>query len=240
MIKRAVAAVVGLGLATAVGACAKAGHAAPSAHPMAVAHLPHGPFTVYVLNQGSGTVTPISTATNKAGKPIKVSHSPCSIAIAPDGREVYVTNQMAGTVTPINTRTSQTGKPIKVGFMASVIRFTPDRRTAYVGAASNVVPVDTTWLGTVIPVSTRTNRAGKPIRLSKFTTMEDTIRITPDVIKYYRDPPPYEHYRAGSALAQAGGTVRSSPLWTRRSSLQIRSRSKLFGHEHRGGITTFG
>jgi len=203
-------------------------------------HMRHGPVIAYVLNHGSGTVTPIFARSDRAGKPIDIGRGLCTIAMSPDGRTVYVAHLEAGTITPISTRTDRARKPIKVGFMASVIRFTPDRRTAYVGAASNVVPVDTTWLGTVIPVSTRTNRAGKPIRLSKFTTMEDTIRITPDVIKYYRDPPPYEHYRAGSALAQAGGTVRSSPLWTRRSSLQIRSRSKLFGHEHRGGITTFG
>ena len=85
MIKRAVAAVAGLALALTAGGCAKTGPASPATHPMAVAHLPHGPFTVYVLNQASGTVTPISTATNKAGKPIKVGHSPCSMAIAPDG-----------------------------------------------------------------------------------------------------------------------------------------------------------
>ncbi len=95
-----------LGLAIAVGACANAGPVAPSSRPMAAAHLPHGPFTVYVLNQGSGTATPISTATNKAGKPIKVGHSPCSMAIAPDGREVYVTNQMAGTGHPSRSMTS--------------------------------------------------------------------------------------------------------------------------------------
>jgi len=115
MINRAVAAVVGLGLVLSVAGCVTTGHASSLAHRMAVKHLPRGPFTVYVLNQGSGTVTPISTATNTAGKPIKVGHSPCSIAIAPDGREVYVANQMAGTVTPIDTRTNRAGKPIKVG-----------------------------------------------------------------------------------------------------------------------------
>src|SRR6185312_6841248 len=139
MIKRAVAALGGLGLAMAVGACAKAGHG-QSAEPVTAVHLARGPFTVYVLNQGSGTVTPISTATNDAGKPIKVGHSPCSMAITPDGRMVYVTNQMAGTVTPINTRTNRAGQPIKVGFMASMIIFTPDGKTAYVGTANTVVP----------------------------------------------------------------------------------------------------
>jgi YVTN family beta-propeller protein len=198
MIKRAVAAVAGLGLVLSVAGCVSTGHASSLAHRMAV-HPPRGPFTVYVLNQGSGTVTPISTATNTAGKPIKVGHSPCSMAIAPDGRAVYVTNQMAATVTPINTRTNRSGEPIKVGFMASMIVFTPDGKTAYVGTANSVVPFNTvtgavgrairvapcgdmgaitamtttpdgktvyvaTWLGTVIPVSTRTRRARKAAR----------------------------------------------------------------------------
>jgi YVTN family beta-propeller protein len=140
MIKRAVFALAGLGLATALGACAGQD---PSADPVAVVRLPHGPFTVYVLNQSSGTVTPISTVTNKAGTPIKVGHSPCSMAISPDGRELYVTNQMAGTVTPVSTRTDRAGQPIKVGFMASTIKFTPDGKTAYFGTANTVVPFNT-------------------------------------------------------------------------------------------------
>jgi YVTN family beta-propeller protein len=39
--------------------------------------------TVYVVNNGSGTVTPISTATNAASKPINVGLAPVSIAITP-------------------------------------------------------------------------------------------------------------------------------------------------------------
>src|SRR5262245_28623709 len=175
MIKRAAAAVAGLGLAVAVGACANTA-LAPSARPVAVAHLPHGPFTVYVLNQASGTVTPISTATNKAGKPIKVGHSPCSMAISPDGRAVYVTNQMAGTVTPISTRTNRAGQPIKVGFMASIIRFTPDGKTAYVGTANTVVPFDTA-----------TGAVGKAIRVAPRNWMGaiTDMAITPNAKKVY-------------------------------------------------------
>ena len=38
---------------------------------------------VYIVINGSGTVIPINTATNKAGKAIKVGTSPTAIAITP-------------------------------------------------------------------------------------------------------------------------------------------------------------
>jgi YVTN family beta-propeller protein len=38
---------------------------------------------LYVTNGGAGTVTPISTATNKAGRAIRVGISPVAIAITP-------------------------------------------------------------------------------------------------------------------------------------------------------------
>ena len=39
--------------------------------------------TAYVTNFGSGSVTPIRTATNAAGKQIKVGQGPVAIAITP-------------------------------------------------------------------------------------------------------------------------------------------------------------
>ena len=51
--------------------------------------------TIYVANLGSGTVTPVSTATNTAGQPIKVGSQPSAIAITPDGKTVYVANRDA-------------------------------------------------------------------------------------------------------------------------------------------------
>jgi YVTN family beta-propeller protein len=42
-----------------------------------------GGRTAYVLNYGSGSVTPIATATNKRGQPIKVGNRPLTIAITP-------------------------------------------------------------------------------------------------------------------------------------------------------------
>jgi YVTN family beta-propeller protein len=63
-------------LASAGGPAATAGSPASRARP---AH----PVTAYVTNSGSDTVTPIDTATGKAGK---VGEGPAAIAIAPNGR----------------------------------------------------------------------------------------------------------------------------------------------------------
>jgi DNA-binding beta-propeller fold protein YncE len=41
-------------------------------------------------------VTPISTATNKAGKAIKVGESPVAIAITPNGKTAYVASTGSG------------------------------------------------------------------------------------------------------------------------------------------------
>ena len=53
--------------------------------PVAIAITPDGQ-TAYVVNETSGTVTPIRIATNTAGKPIKVGNGAFAIAITPDGR----------------------------------------------------------------------------------------------------------------------------------------------------------
>ena len=47
--------------------------------------VPAIPVTAYVANAGSGTVTPIATATNAAGHPITVGSFPDAIATTPDG-----------------------------------------------------------------------------------------------------------------------------------------------------------
>src|ERR1039458_6882932 len=53
----------------------------------------------YVVNKGSGTVTPISTTRNTAGAPIPTGRYPQSAAITPDGKTVYVANLSSDTVT---------------------------------------------------------------------------------------------------------------------------------------------
>jgi YVTN family beta-propeller protein len=99
--------------------------------PQAIAITPDGK-TAYVANTNSGTVTPITTATNRAGKPIRVADGPGTIAIAitRDGRTAYVVSGTAGTVTPIATATNTPGKPIKAGKHPFAVVIAPDSHGA--------------------------------------------------------------------------------------------------------------
>ena len=124
--------------------------------------------TAFVVNSGSGTVTPVDLATRRAGPPIKVGADPQAIAITPNGRTAYVANAGSGTVTPISTATHRPGPPIKVGSGPQAIAITPNGRTAYVANAGS---------GTVTPISTATGRAGAPIRAGSGPR---AIAITPD------------------------------------------------------------
>jgi len=84
--------------------------------------VPAIPVTAYVANAGSGTVTPIATATNTAGHPITTGSEPQHIAITPDGDTAYVANAGSGTVTPITTATNTAGHPITTGSEFSTSR----------------------------------------------------------------------------------------------------------------------
>jgi YVTN family beta-propeller protein len=121
-----------------------------------------------VLGGGSGTVTPIRTATNTALKPITVGQDPRSLAITPDGTTIYVTNYQSGTVTPIRTATNTALAPIRVGGNPWAIAIAPDGKTAYVADAQS---------GTVTPIRTATNTALAPIRVGRNPL---AIAIAPD------------------------------------------------------------
>src|SRR5271170_4317686 len=62
---------------------------------------PVHPGIAYVVNQDSGTVTPIrtDTNTNTAGEAINVKMYPYAIAVTPNGKTAYVTNTLLDTVT---------------------------------------------------------------------------------------------------------------------------------------------
>ncbi len=59
--------------------------AASMAGPAASRAGPSSTVTAYVVNGGSGTVTPIATASNTAGPPITTGPGPDAVAITPDG-----------------------------------------------------------------------------------------------------------------------------------------------------------
>src|SRR5215467_5145734 len=120
-------------------------------------HRPPTAPTVYVAYPNRnpsklGAIIPISIATNRPGKPIRLPFNG-EIASTLDGRTLYVatgkavipiktaTNKpgksahVAGfsrTITPIKTATNKPGKPIHVpiGVYPAVMAFTPDGKTA--------------------------------------------------------------------------------------------------------------
>jgi DNA-binding beta-propeller fold protein YncE len=116
------------------------------------------------------TVTPINTATNTVGKPIRLSHGESDIAITPDGKTLYVGSGggdgQPGYVTPIDTATSTPGTPIRVSSGAGTMAITPDGKTLYVAGPD-----------TITPVNTATDTPGTPIRVSSGA---GTMAITPD------------------------------------------------------------
>jgi DNA-binding beta-propeller fold protein YncE len=108
----------------------------------AIAITPNGK-TLYVGTNSNAfgeddAVTPVSTATNRPGKAIRVGQGIDVIAITPNGTTAYVASFNAGTVTPIRLATNTAGRPIGVGTdlgpMAMAI--TPNGKTAYVGSVA--------------------------------------------------------------------------------------------------------
>jgi DNA-binding beta-propeller fold protein YncE len=140
--------------------------------------------TVYAFAQSSTgvEVIPISTATDTAGKPVSVAGN-APMAIAPNGQLVYLVKYGIQTVTsgviPFETATSTSEKQIKIDGFPYAIAVTPDSGTAYVASEPRQKPsvTCTGQTGVVTPISTATNRAGRPIRVA---CDPYAILVTPD------------------------------------------------------------
>ena len=128
----------------------------------------HRDRAAFVVNSGSGTVTPVDLLTRHAGPPIRVGARPTAIVASPDGRMLYVADSGAGTVTPVSAITRRAGPPVRVGLDPRALAITPDGRTLYVANSGS---------GTVTPVSTRTGRAGRPIPVGRYPR---SIAMSPD------------------------------------------------------------
>src|SRR5215813_10038232 len=164
--------VAGMSAGAVVGVQALTRAAPPQASPRQLT-------TAYVLS-GSGTVTPIRTATNKALPRIKLGKGrrPCAIAITPDGKTAYVASYgpgpgFSGTVTPIRTATNTALRPVRVGTDPRAIAITPDSNTAYVITFGSVARCP----DRVTPIRTATNMALPPVHVGGCPI---AIAITPD------------------------------------------------------------
>ena len=116
--------------------------------------------TVLVLT--SAGVTPVDTATNRAGKPVAIQGA-YGLAVAPGGGAAYVLarpdpNGQQGFVVPVDIRASTAGTPIKVGLDPADMVFTPDGAMAY---------VDNYASESVTPIQLSGGRAGPPIAAGK-------------------------------------------------------------------------
>jgi YVTN family beta-propeller protein len=114
-----------------------------------------GPMAL-VANSSSGSVTPVSLSSGKAGASIRVGNDPVSIGVAHRQHIAYVVNHGSNTVTPIDTTTLSARRPIPVGSDPTAIALTTDGSRAYVvNSGSN----------TVTPINTRTSRPDRAIRV---------------------------------------------------------------------------
>lgn len=132
----------------------KAGTPAGYPDPQAIVITPDGK-TAYRLDLGG--VTPISVATNRAGKEIPFGLLSLSgeLAITPDGKVVYAIDALNGVITPIRTATDTALTKITVSQLIAGVAFTPDSRFMYIGTKG----------GLLLPVRTATGKRGKAIRL---------------------------------------------------------------------------
>lgn len=123
--------------------------------------------TLYVAS--SVAVTPISVATNTAGKPIVVAKQPdgpIALAVTPDSKTVYAVD--AFTVVPVSAGKAR--KPIPTGGNYVQMLITPNGKTGYVLGGVN----------TVTAINTVTNKAGKTTPVGPVGVQPEAMAITPD------------------------------------------------------------
>jgi DNA-binding beta-propeller fold protein YncE len=139
--------------------------------------------TIYVSGDEPNAVIPVSTVTDKVGKPIQFGRQvPMQILITPNGKTAYVAGLEGNEIYPIATATNTMEKPIKAGpGLGGYYRMaiTPDGKTLY------TVSTNTPFKGPsyVIPIATATNKPGKPIKIQSAAVSE--VIANPDGATIY-------------------------------------------------------
>src|SRR5271165_3861250 len=88
--------------------------------------------TIYIVNEGSHTVSVIDPSTNTVVDTVRVGFGPVQAVLAPKGTTAYVVNTGAGTVSVINTSTNRVTTTLTVGLLPSHAAVSPDGRSVYV------------------------------------------------------------------------------------------------------------
>jgi DNA-binding beta-propeller fold protein YncE len=143
--------------------------------------------TAYVVFDDSGVqepgwVTPIDTATDTAGSPIRAGVAPDLIVITPNGKTAYVDNSFSNNavtgVTPIDltTDTAETQIPRPAcpsgsGSYLGPMAIVPSGATLYLLCALN---------SQMVPIDTATNTAGSPSASPSTYATPTGIAVVPD------------------------------------------------------------
>jgi DNA-binding beta-propeller fold protein YncE len=134
--------------------------------------------TIYVSGDEPNAVIPVSTVTDKVGKPIEFGRQvPTQILITPNGKTAYVTGLSGGEIYPISTATNTLEKPIKAGQGPGgpyQMAITPNGKTLY-GVSFNTKGTGPSY---VIPISTATNTPEKSIKIQNADTLG--VLMNPD------------------------------------------------------------
>jgi DNA-binding beta-propeller fold protein YncE len=145
---------------------------------------------------GAAYLLPISTATNKPGRPIRIDMAfPGSIVISPDGKTAYVigatTNGIPTSVIPVMTATNTPGPAVTIEGFAAYQAITPDGKTIYLATT-----------GGMIPFATATDTPGKLIKINT------QVWVTPDESALYVFSEPRATPGADNSCTNPGDVTR--------------------------------
>jgi YVTN family beta-propeller protein len=104
-------------------------------NPIALAETPDGK-KLYVVNQGSGTVTPVNTIDKSANLPIATGTSPIWAVARSDSHRVYVLDQPSGNIFAIDTFTDAVVGTATAGAGANYLYYDQPRNRIYIANTS--------------------------------------------------------------------------------------------------------
>jgi len=127
----------------------------------------------YITDEGSNSVSVISTATNSIVSNIPVGGYPIGVAVSPDGTRAYVVNRGAVTLSVINTATNAVITPVPTGANPIGVAVSPDGSRVYVTNQDD---------GTISVINTSTNTVTATVSVGQNPY---GIVVSPDGSKVY-------------------------------------------------------